>query len=319
MSMQEFGETEFGETEFGEMEYGETEFGEAEYGEMELGEAEFGETEFGETEFGETEYGEAEQFLGGIGNVLGGLFGEVGESPLSEAQEVELATELLELSSEQELEQFLGNVFKGISRAVGGFIRSPVGRALGGALKGIARKALPMVGGALGSFVAPGIGTALGSRLGSMASRLFEVELGEMSNEQAEFEVARKLVNLAATAAQHAALAPPTANPQAVAKMALVKAAQAHAPGIARALSGAGAAPCPPCPKPAGYGRPAGRLAGPGAAAFGAPSARAAGAARAAGLGAAGLGAAGVRHVPSGNGHGGRWIRRGNKIVVLGA
>ena len=108
---------EFGETEFGEAEYGETEFGEAEYGEM----------------------GESEQFLGALGNVVGGLFGEVGEGPLSEVQEVELATELLEISNEQELEQFLGKLFRGASRAVGGFMRSGVGRALGGALKGIAR------------------------------------------------------------------------------------------------------------------------------------------------------------------------------------
>src|SRR5262249_29631303 len=106
----EFGETEFGETEFGEF----GELGEAEVGEFgEFGETEFGETgEFGETEFGEfgetSEYGEAEQFLGGIlGSLIGG--GEVG-SPLSEAQEIELASELLEISNEQELEQFLGNV-----------------------------------------------------------------------------------------------------------------------------------------------------------------------------------------------------------------
>src|SRR6266705_2238833 len=100
----EFGETsEFGETEFGE--FGETggevgEFGE--FGETggEFGEfGELGETEFGE--FGETsEYGEAEQFLDGILGTIGSLIGggEVG-TPLSEAQEVELASELLDRKS----------------------------------------------------------------------------------------------------------------------------------------------------------------------------------------------------------------------------
>ena len=243
----EFGETEFGETEFGEFgELGEAEFGEfGEFGETtefgELGETEFGETgEFGETEFGEfgetSEYGEAEQFLGGIlGSLIGG--GEVG-SPLSEAQEIELASELLEISNEQELEQFLGNVFKSVARGVGGLIKSPVGRALGGILKNVAKRALPVVGGALGSMVAPGIGTALGSKLGSMASGLFEVELESMPQEQAEYEAARRLVNLAATSAAHAARARPRpgVSPQTVARAAVAAAARTYAPGVYRAM-----------------------------------------------------------------------------------
>src|SRR5215471_21870682 len=139
---------ELGEAGFGEL--GESEFGEAGFGEL-------GESEFGEAGFGEL--GEEEQFLEGIlGSLLGG--GEV-ETPLSEMQEAQLASELLEISSEQELEQFLGNIVKGI----GGFLRSPVGRSLGGILKNVAKRALPAVGGALGSMVVPGIGTAIGSKL----------------------------------------------------------------------------------------------------------------------------------------------------------
>ena len=160
------------------------------------------------------------------------------ESPLSESQEIELASELLEIGSEQELEQFLGNLFKGVSRAVGGFIKSPIGKALGGVLKNVAKKALPVVGGALGSMVAPGIGTALGSKLGSMAGGLFEVELEAMPAEAAEFEVARRYVNLAASAARHAALARPSerVNPQTVARAAVAAAARGHAPGVYRLM-----------------------------------------------------------------------------------
>ena len=66
-----------------------------------------------------------------------------------------------------------------------------------------------MAGGALGSMIAPGIGTALGSQLGSMASNLFEMELEGMDHEQAEFETARRYVQLAASAAQNAAHRPP--------------------------------------------------------------------------------------------------------------
>src|SRR5437016_2583258 len=127
----------------------------------------------------------------------GEVFGELNEN--------ELAAELLEITNEQELEEFLG----GLVKAAGSFIKSPVGRALGGVLKDVAKTALPVVGGALGSMVAPGIGTALGSQLGSMASGMFEVELEAMPAEAAEFEVARRLVNMAASAAQHAALARP--------------------------------------------------------------------------------------------------------------
>jgi len=271
----QFGETEFGETEFGEFgELGEAEFGEfGEFGETtefgELGETEFGETgEFGETEFGEfgetSEYGEAEQFLGGIlGSLIGG--GEVG-SPLSEAQEIELASELLEISNEQELEQFLGNVFKSVARGVGGLIKSPVGRALGGILKNVAKRALPVVGGALGSMVAPGIGTALGSKLGSMASGLFEVELESMPQEQAEFEVARRLVGLAATSAAHAARAQPRPgiSPRTVARAAVATAARQYAPGIYRPMMQSLRSAAPTAVARRQNGRPVARVSAPG-------------------------------------------------------
>src|SRR3989442_1028792 len=195
--------------------------------------SEFGEFEaIGESEFQEIgELGEApeahDQFLGDIlGSVLGG---EVG-SPLTEAQEIELASELLEISNEQELEQFLGGLFKKVSQGVGSFIKSPVGRALGGILKNVAKKALPVVGGALGSMVAPGIGTAIGSKLGSMASGLFEVELEAMPQEQAEYEVARRYVGLASSAARHTALARPRpgVNPVTVARAAVTRAARTY-------------------------------------------------------------------------------------------
>ena len=250
MSIQETELAEFGEGEFGEGEFAEGEFGEyeGELGEYEgeqflgdilgsvlgseyeyEGEGEFGEYE-GESGFGEYEY-EGEQFLG---DILGSVLGSEYEAPLSEEQETELAAELLEIGSEQELEQFLGNVF----RSVGGFLKSPVGRALGGVLKNVAKKALPMVGGALGSMVAPGIGTAVGSKLGSMASRMFEVELEAMPAEAAEFEAARRFVNLAASAARHAANARPRpgVTPQMVARAAVTAAARQHAPGLHRVM-----------------------------------------------------------------------------------
>jgi len=163
------------------------------------------------------------------GEFTGEFSGEFqGESPLNEMQEMELAAELLSVTNEEELNQFLG----GLIKKAAGFIKSPVGKALGGVLKGIAKKALPIVGGAIGSFVAPGVGTAIGSSLGSAAGRLFGLELEGLSNEDREFEVARRIVRLGAVAARHAATAPRHIPPHHVARRAMTVAARRHAPGL---------------------------------------------------------------------------------------
>jgi len=174
-----------------------------------------------------------------------GELGEMyeGESPLHEVEEMEYASELLETETEEELEQFLGDMFKSVAKAAGGFIRSPVGQALTGVLKTAAKQALPLAGGALGTMIAPGLGTAVGSQLGSMAGNLFEMELEGMDREQAEFETARRYVQLAAAAAQNAAHAPPDIPPAVVAQQAITSAAERYAPGLLPFLGAAGGAP----------------------------------------------------------------------------
>lgn len=189
------------------------------------------------------------------------------ETPFSEEEEMELAAQLLEVSSDQELDQFLGKLIGGGMRALGRFARSGVGRHLGGMLKGVAKKALPVVGGALGSFIPiPGVGTALGSALGSAAANLFEMELEGLSPEEQEFEVARRIVRLGGAAAAQAANMPPNLAPAAAAQQALAAAARIHAPGLLRPQ---------------------------GADPVHAPT-------------------------PGGRGRSGRWIRRGNRIVLMG-
>jgi hypothetical protein len=189
--------------------------------------------EFGqETEFGH-EFGETEQFLGSI---LGALTGGELEIPLQESQELELASELLEVTNEQELEQFLGNVFSSVGDSVGKFIRSDTGRALGGILKGAARQALPVVGRAVGDWVRPG-GGAAGARLAQQAGSLLGLELEGLSPQDQEFEAARQFVRFASAATKHATAAPRNVAPQTAARAAAVAAAQHHAPGLARALA----------------------------------------------------------------------------------
>jgi hypothetical protein len=156
-----------------------------------------------------------------------------------EGEETALASELLTVSSEEELEQFIGNIIQKAGQAVGKFVKSPAGRALGGVLKGVAKKALPAVGGALGSLIpVPGVGTALGTALGTAVSKALELELEGMEPEDQEFEAARRFVRMAGDAAARVAQAPAGANPVAAAKNAVMTAARQHAP----MFSGASAA-----------------------------------------------------------------------------
>jgi hypothetical protein len=151
------------------------------------------------------------------------------EGPFSEVEEMELASELLEITSEEELDQFLGSLFKKASRAVGSFLKNP----LVGQLKGMLKKALPIAGSALGSVV-PGLGTMLGGAGGAALANAFELELEGLSAEDQEFEVARRYVRLAGEVAQQAAQAPQNIPPEQIAKQAMMTAAQQHAPGLLR-------------------------------------------------------------------------------------
>jgi len=186
-------------------------------------ESEAYESEFGEFgEFGETQP-EAQEEL---------------ESPVGESQEIELASEFLEISNEAELEQFLGNVFKTVGSAVGRFARSDTGSALGGVLKDAARQALPIVGGAVGRWISPQRGGAIGADLATQAGRIFGLELEGLSSEDREFEVARQFVRFASSAAKQAAAAPPAVLPAAAARSAAAAAARVYAPGLLPRLRG---------------------------------------------------------------------------------
>jgi len=203
---------------------GRTQLEQRSYGELEA--AEFGGGEF-EGGGGEFEGGGGE-FEGG-----GGEFEEFGEfegseasaeleSPLGEMEEMELASELLEVASQQDLEQFLGDVFNAAGRAVGNFVRSDTGRALGGilsdSLRSAAKQALPVVG------------RAIGGMAGS----------GDLGAEDREFETARQLVRFVGSAVGQAAAAPRRIPPSVVARTAASRAAQVYAPGLLPRLQGRG-------------------------------------------------------------------------------
>ncbi|MEG2030885.1 MAG: hypothetical protein RR376_09590 [Janthinobacterium sp.] len=125
-----------------------------------------------------------------------------------EEEELQLAMELLGVSSEAELDQFLGNVFKSVWKGVKkvGAGIAKVAKPLGGALKAVAKTALPFVGGALGSMIPiPGVGTALGTALGRAASSALELEMEAGAPADRELEMARRFVRIAGQAARLAA------------------------------------------------------------------------------------------------------------------
>ena len=148
--------------------------------------------------------------------------------PLSEADEIALAAELLEVTSEEELDQFLGNVF----RKVGSGLKSLAG-PLGSVLKGVARVGLPILGKAAGTFLGGPLGGVIGGKLASAAGQAFGLETEGMSPEDRDFEIARRYVRLAAASARHAGRMR-GGSPARVAKRAVLRAARSYAPGIIR-------------------------------------------------------------------------------------
>lgn len=201
----------------------------------------------------------------------------------SEAVQTELALELLEVGSEQELDRFIGDLFSRAAGAVRNFSRSPTGEALKGIVKAAAGQALPVVGRAVGNWFAPGYGD-MGASAGKAAGDLLGLELEGLSQEDREFETAQTVVRWAADAAKRAASMAPQAPPARVAKAAAVAAAQRIAPGLATVVS---QMQVPGAPRSSGHSRDTGAARSPGA---GSPPAA----------------------------QSGRWVRRGDAVVLLG-
>ena len=150
----------------------------------------------------------------------------------NDAEEMELAAELLEAESDEELEQFFGDLIKKVGKKVGKAVKSSTGRSLGNLLKGAAKKALPIAAGAVGTIFGGPAGGAVASKLASSAGHLMGLELEGLSPEDQEFEVAKKVVKFAGEAAKKAAKAPTGMPAKNVAKAAVVSAAKKHIPGL---------------------------------------------------------------------------------------
>ena len=177
------------------------------------------------------------------------------EMPMTEGEEEALAAELLGVSSEEEMDQFFGKMFRKIGRGIRGASKflSRSGFPLSGVFKGLAKKALPFLGGALGTAIPiPGLGTIVGSAVGKAAGNLLESETDHLEVEEREFQMAKRFVRLASQAVRTGSRMPARLNPTAAANLALRNAVQRlHRAGGFRARPiYRPCPPCAPCPPP---------------------------------------------------------------------
>jgi len=156
------------------------------------------------------------------------------DGPFDEGEEMELAAELLNVSDDEELEQFLGKLIRRVGRRARKVRRRirRISRPLRKVLRPIAKRLLPIAGGAAGTFFGGPLGAAIGSRGGALAGKIFGLELEGMSPEDQEFEASRRFIRLASAAATQAAGAPSGSSPNSAAKAAIRSAATTHAPGL---------------------------------------------------------------------------------------
>lgn len=188
-----------------------------------------------------------------------------GETDSQEMDELSLAAELLAVSDEGELDQFLGSLARRAVSAARDFAGSDAGRAVGNILKSAARKALPQLGQAVGNYIVPGAGGQAGRQVGKWLGSRFEtgLQLEGLSPEDRDLETARAFVRFATSTAQRAASMPKSVPGPLAAQKAATAAARQHLPGLLK--------------RPGQAGSPA-------------------------------------KPVNSG-----RWVRRGNNIVIIGA
>ena len=152
-------------------------------------------------------------------------------SPFNNAEEMELALKLLQVTSEAALERFLGELFKKAWRGI-----EPVGSKiigpLGVLLKAVAKRALPSVTTAAGNSFGKPRDDAIAGNLGSLVSQALEAEVAGMTATDRDLEKCRQLlekhlrfVRFAGKAAMAAASAPAGVNPIAAAKRSLADSA----------------------------------------------------------------------------------------------
>ena len=154
--------------------------------------------------------------------------------PFSEDEEIELATELLAVQNEDELEMFVEGFFSKLRRKFKKFRKSRFGRLLSPIVKKLARRGLSLAGSAAGGYIGGPVGARIGGRLASGAGRIFGLELEGLAPEDQELEVARRVVRFAGLAAANATQAPEGVDDESALRNILQATARRAAPGLLR-------------------------------------------------------------------------------------
>ena len=170
---------------------------------------------------------EQQERVGEYGEATGALSGE-----LTEAQELALASEVLELSSEEELEQFLGDLWDATKAAASSAYNSDVVQAAIPGLKAVGTAVLPKAAGWLADRYAPGTGGIASAGVQAAVDQWLKEELEGLSGEDREFEVARRYVRFVDDALRRAAQVPDRVPPPVAAQVVLRDAAREHVPGV---------------------------------------------------------------------------------------
>jgi len=139
-------------------------------------------------------------------------------------EKLELASDLLEVSSEAQLDRVLTDLISRVGQAVGKLFSAPARCAIGRLLKGPAKRVLS--------------GIELGRDAVSDAGRYFGLELEGLSNEDREFEIARHYIDFAGAAVRNLTLTSTSRDSRTAADAAIVEAAKTYAPGLLQSRGG---------------------------------------------------------------------------------
>ena len=166
-----------------------------------------------------------------------GLLGEYELGEMTEAQELELASELLEIASEEELEEFLGDVWKRVSAGAKSAYNSDLAQKY--VIPTVMRYAPVAVDAAAQAILPPGVDVDAFRRTQQLLQMgkakldaTYGKELEGLSAEDREFEIARSYVRFAIEALRRALQTPPRVPKPVAAQIAVREAARQHAPGL---------------------------------------------------------------------------------------
>lgn len=155
------------------------------------------------------------------------------EEAFRDAENMELATRLLEVAHESDLDRFIGSLLAR-AKTMGHSLSGPVATQLARILKAATLRVLPAITSASRSAIADSTGIKAAGADAPTAGRIFGLELEGLSPEDQEFEVAKSFVTFADAAIRNAAAIPARVPAAAAARSAATAAARRYAPGWSR-------------------------------------------------------------------------------------